>query len=355
MTGPTMREPGRDGPWLQAGRLAFWALCVVTLLTAGDWLLTNVRQIGPDSQAVVLRFGALNRLRHAGLLLAWPRPFEDVVVLPAADRILERRVVGLLRSTEAQQADYSGGLPNDTLAGSGYLLTGDAGVVQLDVRVFYKINRPYEYVVQKTHVGPALDRLVERAAVVICASRDLDAILVARPELVSNDSAAVQSRERLRGDLRQNINQSLRTLEADGLGLGIEIERVDVQSSLPEKAVSAFNAVLTSSQLAEQAIASAQNDATRQLQTANQAADRTLRIAQAAASERLAKARADTASISSLAHTLATGADPGILWRLYRDRIAAIFAQAGSVTAVDPHEDDHLILQGVDVNDGAKK
>jgi hypothetical protein len=37
---------------------------------------------------------------------------------------------------------------SDALAGSGYLLTGDAGVVQLDVRVFYKVTEPYAFVLQ---------------------------------------------------------------------------------------------------------------------------------------------------------------------------------------------------------------
>jgi len=355
MKRPQMRGVGQGGPWLQAGRLAFLALFGVTLITAATWLLSDVRQISPDSQAVVLRFEALNRIEHAGLLLSWPQPFERVVILPAADRVMERRVTALLRSPEAQQADYGDAVTSDTLAGSGYLLTGDAGVVQLDVRVFYKINDPYDYVLQGEHVAPALDRLVERAAVVVCASRDLDTILVARPELVSNDSNVVERRERMRGDLQQSINQNLTALKAAGSGLGIEIERVDVQSSLPDKAVSAFNAVLTSSQLAEQAIAGAQNDAARLTQSANQTADRTLQIAQASASERLAKARADTANIMSLATTLSSGTDPDILWRLYRDRIAVIFAKAGSVTGIDPNEDAHLILQGVDNATTVKK
>jgi regulator of protease activity HflC (stomatin/prohibitin superfamily) len=73
---------------------------------------------------------------------------------------------------------------SDALAGSGYLLTGDAGVVQLDVRVFYKVTDPYAFVLQGEHVLPALDRLVTRSAVALTAARDLDTILVARPELI---------------------------------------------------------------------------------------------------------------------------------------------------------------------------
>ncbi len=61
---------------------------------------------------------------------------------------------------------------SDALAGSGYLLTGDAGVVQLDVRVFYKVTEPYAFVLQGEHVLPALDRLVTRSALALTAARD---------------------------------------------------------------------------------------------------------------------------------------------------------------------------------------
>lgn len=252
---------GLRSPWLQAGRLAFLALFGVTLLAALAWAFSNVRQIGPENRAVALRLGALERLAGPGLLLAWPQPLEQVVLLPSAEQVIERRVEGLLRSEQARRADLDVSLSSDALAGSGYLLTGDAGVVQLDVRVFYKVDDPYAYVLQGAHVLPALDRLVARNAVQVCAARDLDTILVARPELLGNDSAVAERRERLRGDLVQGINHSLAALAAAGSGLGIQVVRVDVQSSLPRNAVSAFNAVLTASQLAEQNVAKARTEA----------------------------------------------------------------------------------------------
>ncbi|AWF68202.1 SPFH domain / Band 7 family protein [Pseudomonas aeruginosa] len=261
---------GLRSPWLQAGRLAFLALFGVTLLAALAWVFSNVRQIGPENRAVVLRLGALERLAGPGLLLAWPQPLEQVVLLPSAEQVIERRVEGLLRSEQARRADLDVSLSSDALAGSGYLLTGDAGVVQLDVRVFYKVDDPYDYVLQGAHVLPALDRLVARNAVQVCAARDLDTILVARPELLGNDSAVAERRERLRGDLVQGINHSLAALAAAGSGLGIQVVRVDVQSSLPRNAVSAFNAVLTASQLAEQNVAKARTEAEKLTQAATE-------------------------------------------------------------------------------------
>ncbi|WP_047226677.1 protease modulator HflK [Pseudomonas brassicacearum] len=336
-------------PWIQAGRLAFLALYAVTILAALAWAFSNVRQIDPQSRAVILRFGALDRVQNAGLLLAWPRPVEHVILLPAADRVLERRVENLLRSDAALQADRVASFASpvsDALAGSGYLLTGDAGVVQLDVRVFYKVSEPYAFVVQGEHVLPALDRLVTRSAISLTAARDLDTILVARPELIGRDNQAAERRERLRSDLLQGINRRLADLAAKGQGLGIEVVRVDVQSSLPGPAVSAFNAVLTASQQADQAVANARTEAEKLTQTAREDADRALQIAHAQASERLAKASADIATVLSLAKTQES--DPQMLLRLYRERIPGILRQAGSVTTVDPQDDSRLIIQGAE-------
>ena len=246
---------GVSSPWQQAGRLAFLGLYAVTVFAAVAWGVSNVRQIDPQNRAVVLRMGALDRIQNSGLLLAWPRPFEQVVIVPAADRVSERRIENLLRSDVALQADRKASFAtpvSDALAGSGYLLTGDAGVVQLDVRVFYNVTEPYAFVLQGEHVLPALDRLVTRSAVALTAARDLDTILVARPELIGTDSQAAERRERLRGDLVQGINQQLAALSATGQGIGVQVVRVDVQSSLPGPAVNAFNAVLTASQHAEQ-------------------------------------------------------------------------------------------------------
>lgn len=343
------------GPWLQAGRLAFVALYAVTLLIALRWTVSNVQAIDPQNSAVVLRFGAIHRVAGAGLLWAWPPPLERIVLLPSAETVIEQQVTGLQRSEAARQSEMSSedddeAEPlNDALAGSGYLLTGDAGIVQLDLRVFYKLSDPVAYLLQRERLAPALDRVVTRTALAVCATRDLDTILVARPELVKADgsgSDAAAHRERLRSELLQQINARLGVLKLDGADLGIEVVRVDVQSALPAATLGAFNAVLTASQQAERNIAEAQSDAAWTVQQANQAADRALQVAQAAASERLAKAQTDTAAVQQLAQSLRENLDPGLLQRVYRERIGAVIAKAGSVTTIDPRDESRLIVPG---------
>ncbi|HEY0802719.1 MAG TPA: SPFH domain-containing protein [Steroidobacteraceae bacterium] len=340
-----------QNPWLQAGGLAFLALYGVALLAALAWLFSNLHQISPENRAMVIRLGALHRVQSAGLLLGWPRPFEDVVLLPSSETILEHDMqIGQPQPISGGDAeeDAPGGGMSDATASIGNRLTGDAGVVKMDVKVFYTVIGPYEYVLQKAHIAAALDRLVSRSVVSVCASRDLDAILVARPELLGSANQLAEQREQLRGDVMRNINRYLDDLHTAGAGLGIQLKRVDLMATLHPETVDAFNSVLTASQEVLQEIANARTDSERMLQAANEESDRTIEIAQARASERLAKAQADTADVLQLSAAVKSGTDPGLLPRMYRERITAILAKSSFLTMVNPGDDTHLIIQGAD-------
>lgn len=339
-------------PWLQAISIAFVLFYVFTLLAALRWLTTNVIEVGAGHRAVVIHGGAIAREQTSGLLWAWPEPIDRVVLVPSAETVLERHVQNLQRSIQAINAeaaayDDEGGPVSDALAGSGYLLTGDGAIVQLDVRLFYKVTDSYSYVLNFDYLLPALDRLVTRSAVVVAAARDLDTILVARPELLLHGSADAAQREQLRHDLLVDINRRLAELQLKGSGLGVEALRVDIQSALPRATLNAFNAVLTASQQAEQAVADARSDAARILQLATQEADRSLQVASASASERLAKAEADTATIAYLTTSMRARTEPELLMRVYRERLPGILKRAGSVTTMDADKDAPLIISGV--------
>jgi regulator of protease activity HflC (stomatin/prohibitin superfamily) len=341
-------------PWLQALRIAFIAFYACTLLAAARWLTSNVVEVGAGNRAVVLHFGEIVREQSSGLLWAWPQPIDEVVLVQAAETVVERHVQALARSQAAISADAmaydddEGGPVSDALAGSGYLLTGDGAIVQLDVRVFYKVTEPRAYVLQYEHVLPALDRVVTRSALAVCAARDLDRILVARPELLATGNADAEEREQLRKDLLGQINRALGDLRQRGLGLGIEAIRVDVQSALPRDTLNAFNSVLTASQQTEQELADARSAAARILQQATQAADRSLQVAGANASERISKAQADTATVTYLAASVQKGTEPGLLLRVYRERLPNILKNAGAITTVDPRTDAKLVISGIE-------
>jgi regulator of protease activity HflC (stomatin/prohibitin superfamily) len=365
------------GPGAQAVRLAFWFVVVIALLAAGVWATSNIRRIPADSRAVVMRFGAFVRTQDAGLLMAWPQPFETVLLIPGSARLLEQRISSLDRDPRARALDPAAATESsqtlplplgdisawgfqsdasapgsrapllpDALAGSGYVLTGDKGVVQLSATLYYRVVDPYAYVLQKERLESALQRVVAAAVVEVTAARDLDSILVARPELLSTDQQMAVKREQLRGDMAQAVQRHLNALAAAHAGLGIEVARMDVQAQFPAAAVDAFNSVLTSLQTADRNIADARTEAENIRQGAQQSADQVLQSAQASATERVATAQAETTTILQLETPLDANSDPGLLARAYRDRIQQILAKAGRVTTIDPHDASSLVLPG---------
>ncbi len=354
-------EPAElDGAWAQSTRLSFRFLFAFVSIVALFWLFSNVRQIPSDRRALVTRFGEVARMQGSGLLIAWPRPIEDVIIVPAADRQLALRIDTFdsveTRYRRQHPADASATLSEDTreVAGvaissdahenAGFLLTGDSSIVHLEANVFYQVADPVAYAVSFAHVEPALQRIFIASALTICAGRDLDTVLVARPER-EGASDALMGREQLRGELLAETNRRLQALTDAGAPLGVTVSRVDLTAAIPAGAKSAFDSVLIASQSADREIADARAYAERSSQNANQVADRLLRTAQAQAQEQVDLARTRTSTISALAE--APGLKGDMLYQqIYNDRISGILDKAGRVDAIDRNGGLPIILPG---------
>ncbi|WP_158258357.1 SPFH domain-containing protein [Rhodopila globiformis] len=324
-----------DGPVVQSLRIGFRTLYLGTLLLALGWLASNCRQVPADSQIVVRRFGQIVRVQPAGLLLAWPRPIEQVDLLPAAARQIELTV--------APQESATPGA-------AGTSLTGDGGAVLLRATLTWHVVDPVAYDLAQAHVVPALNRLFAASVTTLAAGRSIDDFLVVRSGQEGSPDAAepmVQAqRQALRGDLVTAINRRLRALELQGAPLGVEVTRADINAQLPPAAKPGFDAVLAATQRVEEGLAAARTQATLTLQTGDRDHDRILTEARATAEETVDKARAQVAAIAALE----AGDDPagraGLLERLYRDRVTAVLGQAGHLLAVDPRGGPRLILPG---------
>jgi regulator of protease activity HflC (stomatin/prohibitin superfamily) len=336
-----------DGPVIQSVQIAFLVLRIATALLALAWATGNMRQVPPGSQAVIYRFGRVVRVQQSGLVLALPRPLETVTLLPSTERQLvlniaapSARIPGILDDM-ASAADIP--------ANAGLYLTGDNSLVLLDAAITWRIADASPYIIANggaaDHVPAALRRIFLNAAVQVAASRPLDDFLAVRPERAT-DPAAQEARNAVRGDLVAAMNRQLQALTIAGAGLGVEITRADVTALLPPSAKSSFDAVLDATQRAEQGLATARTEAARTRQQADRDRDNLLTTAQASAEERIAAARATTAAIIALEAKMNPATRPSLLDQLYRDRIGAILAQAGTVNTVDAKSVSRLILPG---------
>ena len=330
-----MRAPPAepDGPVAQSVAIGFRVLLVAVALLAAGWAASNCRQVPPDSQAVVLRFGRVVGVQGAGLALSWPRPVGQVELVPGADRLLTLRTATTARAAGLQDVftDASGAAVPE---GAGSYLTGDGGVVLLSATVAYRVADGAAYWLAREHVEPALQRLLSASAVGVAASRGLDDILAARPDAAR--SATVEARRQaLRGDLLAAMNRRLADLEARGASLGVEVARIDLDAALPPAAKAAFDGVLVAVQLAEQGIAGARTEAVRTRQAADRERDRLLTAAQAGAEERVGEARSRTAAIAAVEAGTTPASRPAIMDQLHRDRLAPLLRKVGRLTAVD--------------------
>jgi regulator of protease activity HflC (stomatin/prohibitin superfamily) len=329
------REP--DGPWAQAAELSFRALFVLVFVLAAGWAVSNCRQVPADSRALVMRFGTVVREAGAGLLLAMPQPFEHVIILPSKDRQIEFKMAAFQSAQNPFNPTTVAfvGVSDSPRQNTGMLLTGDMSVVHFDATLFYQITDANTYVLSSAHVAPALARLFAATAVAVSARRDLDTMLVARPERTGASDAARAGRESLRGELMSEVNRRLADLASQGAGLGVSVSRVDLVPSIPAEAKDAFDAVLYALQAAETVTATARTEAENIAQKANQDRDRMLTDAQAAAEERLTQAKTRTAAISALAQG-APGLSADMVSRqLYQEQIGKVLGQAGKVFATD--------------------
>ena len=338
------------GPIAQSVAIGFRAVYAAVALLGILWLAGNFREIAPDTQAVVLRFGRIVRTQQAGLLIAWPRPIEEVRLLPGPDRQLSQDVGTLPPESEKAFAIVTSGA-NETLPkGIAAFLTGDGNIVLLNATLFYRINDAQAFALAESHVAAALDRVFRATTVRVSAGRALNDFLVVQSDAASGDKAGTEGITALRGEVRASllasVNDRLRQLSADGAGLGIEVQRIDMTAWLPPDAKTAFDAVLTATQAADRGVAVAQTDAERRRQDADRERSALLRSAEATAKEMVAAANVDTAGILAIEREETPQTRDSLLLRAYRSRVADIMNRVGSVTVIDPQSGVRFVLPG---------
>jgi modulator of FtsH protease HflK len=348
--GPPSTPP--PGPIAQSVAIGFRAVYVAMFLLALLWLMSNVRQIAPDTQAVVQRFGRSVRAQQAGLLLAWPRPIEQVRLLPGPDRQLSQDVSVLPPESDKARAIVAGSGAQSQPENIAAYLTGDGNVVLLNATLIYRISDPLAYVLAETHVAAALDRLFRATTVQITAGRDLNDFLVVQTNANQDDSqqADAQAIIALRGEVRSSLlaamNARLQQLAANGAPLGVEVQRIDMTAWLPPDAKVAFDAVLTATQAADRGVAVARTDAERRRQDAERERDRLLAGAQATARELISAANVETSGILALEHEETPQTRSSLLLRAYRSEVADILNRVGSVNLVDAQSGVRFVMPG---------
>jgi regulator of protease activity HflC (stomatin/prohibitin superfamily) len=333
---PVANEPPPSDPVGGAVGSAFRFLLIATVVLTLGWLASGTRLVQPGDQAVVRRFGAIDRVAPPGLLLAWPAPLETVELVPGPGRQLklESNALDLLARGGANPLPMA--LDPDPRIDGGYALSGDAGAVHLRGTLVYTVDDPRAYATQGAALEPALRRAFQSALIAVSAARSLDHILVASPTLddAQRTEAEAAGRERLRLDLLRHLNDRLAALRAAGRPLGIAPGRVDLAAYLLEAARPAFDAVITAEGEAAKQIAEARTAAEKSAQEAKAAAQSIVTLAQGAAAEQVAAAGVATDRVRAVMGEADPVQRQVLLTRLYRERLDAVIGRAGTTTLI---------------------
>jgi membrane protease subunit HflK len=193
------------GPLVQSAIVAFRLYVVATVILAMVWLGSNLWQVPADATAVVTRFGRVIDIRSAGLVVALPHPIDQVKLIPGPDRQLSLSIEPLPRASGLDagiEQPFARTLAAKLTGAAGSYLTGDGGVVLLDVDLTYRVVDPVAYMLAETHVVPALNRVFRAAAVAVAASMRLDDFLVFDQTRITGHAATAAARNTRRSGLR---------------------------------------------------------------------------------------------------------------------------------------------------------
>jgi membrane protease subunit HflK len=244
-------------------RLTFRLLRAVLLLVAAAYLASGVYVVPQHERAFALRFGravgvGADLVKGPGLHWSWPRPFTEIVRVPA-ERVqsIESRRFWLAPSAAFQD------MPED--AGEGdFALTGDANLLHHRWAVRYTVADPYRFVFGLADPNQMLLDELERAAIRVSAQFSINQALRA-------DIAAF--RDAVESEVRDRVA---------ALDLGVRVQGVDLLGIAPPSPVAAaFDMVAKAAQERDQLVSDARAFAVR---TANETeAEADQRIAAGAA------------------------------------------------------------------------
>lgn len=315
------------------------------LLLLAIYAASGLRFVAPNQTALVLRLGKLQPETHGpGLLLTWPQPVDEVVLLdtgnehslpldawtPLGRRIENAGTPRQFTAAEVQAALAENGnapLPTDiATAGDsldpvtdGYSVTGDLNILQGRFALRYRITDPVAFFRHSPDQAAAqLRNLSYRAAAHALSARMIDRCLT-------------DQRESLASTIRAQISK-----DAAALHLGVTPTAFDLRELVPPKQVAASFEDVTSARLAARTLVeNAGEYRLKQLAiTTGQAATIKQRAA-AASSQLVAAAEGESAAFRRFYAEYRKTPDL-VRSRLYTDTMNTVMQQVNSSTLLPP-------------------
>lgn len=252
MTTPVPQPDAASQALADALSVSFRVLRGLMALVVVAYLLSGIFVVQQHERALVLRLGKLtgigaDRALDPGLHWTWPRPFSEIVRIPA-ERVqtLDSQTFWHARAPVLQ--DTESFEPTLRPERDGYLVSGDANLLHSRWALRFTITDPVAYHLRFADAQDTLKAELDRAVLHATARFPIDRAL--RTDLES---------------LRDTVEQTLRA-RADAMSAGIRVQGVDLLAIAPPRQIAeAFDAVTEAAQERAQQISDARAYSVRTL------------------------------------------------------------------------------------------
>jgi len=251
-----------------------WLIPVFLVL----WLATGIYIVQPGEQAVVRRFGKVNRITIPGPHLHIPAPIEKVDKVAVAK--IRRIEIGFRSIDSGSPARYRF-IPEES-----HMLTGDEQIVNAQIIVQYQVQDPAKYLFNVRNIdGP-------RGALFDAAEVALRRVVGQRPI----DDVLIGEKLQIEVDIKDYLQSIIK-----GYDSGLHVKEVKLQTVLPPKEVAAaFSDVVSAKEEKDTLIKEAKGYYEDLIPRARGQAEKIKKQAQAYKKERTEKAEGDAARFLSV-------------------------------------------------------
>jgi membrane protease subunit HflK len=221
----------------EALRSSFAIVKFVMVALVVVFLASGFFQVGPQEQAIILRFGkplgtGQNALLGPGLHWSLPYPIDEYVKIPITGLQQVRSTAAWYATTDVQEAAGTEPPPGPSLnpAVDGYALTADGNIIHTRATLFYRIEDPIRYEFGFTNAARVVQNALNNALIQTAARFRVDDILNAEVT-------------RFRDAVRQRATELLEQQD-----VGVTVDQCEVQSIPPRTLKPAFDRVVSAGQ-----------------------------------------------------------------------------------------------------------
>ncbi len=281
--------------------------------------------IGPESVAVVQRFGKFTNVAEPGLHFKLPYGIDTATIVPVRRQLKLEFGFSTAEATNPDQNSQTPDLERD-------MVTGDLNAAQVEWIIQYSISSPKEYLFNFRNPGSTLRDLTESVICEVIGDRTVDEVLT-----IGRTEIETEGLLRLKAILEK-------------LNMGITAEQIQLKNvHAPGPVQRSFDEVSRAQQEREQMINEANGEYNRIIPKAKGLADQRISGAEGFAVQRINEAEGDVARFKEL--LIQYDKAPAITkQRLYLETMNEVLPQIGSKIIIDEDAKQFLPLMNLKQN-----